>query len=83
MTLVPNDGFSLTIGGELNKLAFNVPMGRNWAGIHYRTDASAGLTLGEDIAISMLQDHVNCCTEPFAGFQFTRFDGTLVMIAPH
>jgi hypothetical protein len=80
LSLVPADGLGLTIGGELNKLAFNIPMGRNWAGIHYRTDASEGLKLGEEVAICLLADHVNCVTETFAGFQFTRFDGTPVVI---
>jgi hypothetical protein len=33
----------LTVGGELDKLAGNVSYGRNFAGIHWRSDASAGL----------------------------------------
>src|SRR5258708_38639482 len=36
-SLAPAKGNALTIGGEINKLAFNIPMGRNWAGIHYRS----------------------------------------------
>lgn len=73
-------GFVPTIGNEINKLAFNVAMGRNWAGIHYRSDALAGMRLGEDVAISILQDLVQTCTEDFDGFAFTRFDGTPVRI---
>ena len=73
--------FVPTIGHEIDKLAFNVAMGRCWAGIHYRTDSMAGLRLGEEVAISVLQDLVRTCTEDFDGFAFTRFDGTPVTIA--
>lgn len=34
--LVPFDGESLTIRGEIEKLASNISIGRNFAGIHYR-----------------------------------------------
>jgi hypothetical protein len=78
--VVPYQGPALLVGPEINKLAFNVAMGRNFAGIHYRSDADAGFRLGEDIAISMLQDMVNTLTQDFPGFQFTRLDGTAVQI---
>ena len=74
--------FAPTIGAELDKLAFNVAMGRNWAGIHYRSDAEDGIKLGEDVAISVLQDLVQTFTEDFAGFEFTRAVGTRVRITP-
>ena len=80
LTLLPAQTEALTIGGELNKLAFNIPMGRNWAGIHYRSDAVAGLDLGEAVAIAFLKDNVGTFTETFSGFQFTAFDGTPVSI---
>ena len=41
--LVPYSGPPLTVGGELNKLAVNFGFGRNWAGIHWRSDASASM----------------------------------------
>jgi membrane-associated phospholipid phosphatase len=72
--------FAATVGNEVNKLAFNIAMARDWAGIHYRSDATAGLRLGEEVGISVLQDLVRCCTEDFEGFSFTRFDGTPVKI---
>src|SRR5258706_11515936 len=46
LSLVPYTGQLLTVGGELNKLAFNVAVGRNMAGIHWRSDAAASLRLG-------------------------------------
>jgi hypothetical protein len=80
-SLSPFSDVTLTVGSEINKLAFNVAMGRDFAGIHYRSDAEAGIRLGEDVAIAMLQDFVNTFAEDFAGFQFTRVDGTPVQIS--
>ena len=56
-------------------------MGRNFAGIHYRSDAMSGFLIGEEIAIAKLQDLVNIFTETFPGFRFTRLDGTPVSIS--
>jgi hypothetical protein len=78
--LVPYNGPPLTVGGELNKLAVNFGFGRNWAGIHWRSDASASMALGEEVAIGMLRDERNTLREPFDGFSFTRFDGSRVTI---
>ncbi len=82
LSLTPYQDSALTIGGELNKLAWNMIFGRIWAGIHYRSDATAGLALGEEVAIAFLQDQVNTFTESFPGFSFTKFDGTPVSIQP-
>jgi len=46
----------LTIEGELNKLAMNVAMGRSMGGVHWRTDNTRSLTLGEAIAAQILAD---------------------------
>jgi len=74
--------FVPTIGAEVNKLVFNIANGRTWAGIHYRSDSNAGVRLGEDVAISILQDLAPTCTETFDGFAFTRLDGTKIRITP-
>jgi hypothetical protein len=79
-SLVRYEGPALTVGGEVNKLAFNIAIARNFAGIHYRSDAMAGFRLGEDVAIAKLQDLVNTLTEDFEGFRFTRLDGISVHI---
>jgi len=81
-SLVPRPDYSPTVGDEIDKLAFNIAMARNWAGIHYRSDCVAGLRLGEDVAISILQDLACTCTEDFPGFSFKRFSGTEVHITP-
>jgi hypothetical protein len=78
--LVPYNGPPLTVGGELNKLALNYGLGRDWAGIHWRSDFSASLALGEDLAISLLRDERPTFREAFEGFSFTKFDGTKVTI---
>ncbi|MET0389086.1 MAG: hypothetical protein ABW321_24145, partial [Polyangiales bacterium] len=70
--LIPYVGPPLTVGGELNKLATNLGLGRNWAGIHWRSDAAASLPQAEDIAIGLLRDERNTFREAFAGFKFTR-----------
>jgi hypothetical protein len=85
---------ALTVGGELNKLAANISLGRDAAGVHFRTDYLAGVLLGEAVAIGVLLDQTTCyqaaCTfnertgaardePPF--FEFTRFDGVRIRIA--
>jgi hypothetical protein len=83
LTLVPYNGDPLTVGGELNKLAANVSLGREACGVHYRSDGAEGMRLGEEIAISMLRDIATVYNEQFAGFSFTRFDGTPITICPN
>ena len=74
------DAGELTVGGELNKLASNVALGRNTAGVHWRSDATESLKLGEQIAIGLLKDQRDCYNEIFQGFSLTKFDGTLVTV---
>ena len=78
--LVPYSGPPLTVGGELNKLAVNFGFGRNWSGIHWRSDAAASMALGEEVAIGLLRDERATLREAFDGFSFTRFDGTRVTV---
>ncbi|MGA7932896.1 MAG: peptidoglycan-binding protein, partial [Kovacikia sp.] len=74
------DADKFTVGGELNKLASNIAIGRNIAGVHWRTDAIASLKLGEDVAISILKDQRGTFNEPFNGFTFTKFDGERITV---
>jgi hypothetical protein len=53
---------------------------RNFAGIHYRSDAVEGLRLGEAVAAAYLADARRCLTEDFDGFVFTSFSGAPVEI---
>jgi hypothetical protein len=81
--LVPYTGMDagqMTVGGELNKLASNVAIGRNIAGVHWRSDGTESLYLGEEVAIALLRDHKLTFNEHFAGWRLTRFDGRQVVI---
>ena len=78
-TLVPYTGAdrdSLTINGELLKLAWNVTTGHGiHAGIHFRSSSFWSIILGEQIGISVLQDRAKSYTEPFT-INITKVDGT-------
>jgi membrane-associated phospholipid phosphatase len=78
--LVDYTASTLTVGNELNKLAFNTSIGRDHAGVHYRTDCDQGLLLGEQVAISILEDEAFTRNIPFNGFTLTKFDGTTITI---
>jgi hypothetical protein len=75
------DAGQITVGGELNKLARNVSFGHGvLAGIHWRTDTDWSMTLGEAMAISVLQDKAQCYHEKFT-VTFTKLDGNKVTIS--
>lgn len=80
LSLLPYNGAPLTIGGELNKLATNISLGRNWAGIHYRSDGFYGMNLGEAAAIGLLHNYRHTFNESFKGFKITKFDGTTILV---
>lgn len=80
LSLVPWTGPALTVGGELDKLAANVALGRCAAGVHYRSDAHEGMRLGEALAIRLLLELKSTYSEPVGTFALTRFDGTRVTI---
>jgi hypothetical protein len=77
--LLPYGG-ALTVGGELNKLASNIALGRDTAGVHWRTDGEAGMRLGEEVALRLLRDHRRLHHEPFTGFSLTKFDGSSITV---
>jgi membrane-associated phospholipid phosphatase len=80
MELKPYTGGRLTIGGELNKLAWNIGLGRMASGIHYRSDVRDGIMLGEQVAIGLLREIATTYTEDFGGFAFNTFSGERVEI---
>jgi hypothetical protein len=76
-----NDVGQITVDGELNKLANNVSFGHGiHAGIHWRTDTSCSIQLGEAVAISMLQDRASTYAEPFT-ISFRKIDGSIATIS--
>ena len=79
-----SDVSSMTLIGELNKLASNMSLGRDFGGVHYRCDGICGMKLGEDYAITYLQDRIKefgtNANGTFTHFDLTKFDGTRVHI---
>ena len=64
----------MTISGELNKLAANISIARNMAGVHYYTDYYESLRMGERIATGILIEQMKQYDEPVE-FSFESFDG--------
>lgn len=79
-TLEAYSGEDLTINNELNKLAANVSLGRDTAGVHWRSDGVEGMKLGEKVAITMLENYKDTYNEIFAGFKIRKFDGTNIVV---
>jgi hypothetical protein len=84
LSLAPYTGADveqITVNGEINKLASNIGLARDFAGIHWRSDYEWGLRLGEAMAISLLRDQSqNYVGEDFEGFTITTFDGTTITV---
>lgn len=69
----------LTVEGELNKLASNIAIGRDWAGVHYFTDYIESLRMGEKIAIGILQEQKLTYGENFS-MTVPLFDGGAIRL---
>jgi hypothetical protein len=72
---------TLTVNGELHKLASNISFGHGiHAGIHWRSDTDASIRLGEAVALSYLRDLALTYNESFS-VSLTRLDGSTVIIS--
>jgi len=69
----------LTVEGELNKLAANIAVGRDWAGVHYYTDYFESFKLGEQVALGVLEEQKLTYSEAFS-MTVPLHDGTTVQI---
>ena len=76
---VQDSSLHLTIEGELNKLAANISVGRNWAGVHYFTDYYESLQMGEQIALGILEEQKLTYGENFS-MTVPLYDGGCVRI---
>ena len=80
-----DDSAMMTINGELNKLASNISLGRDAAGVHYRCDGDCARKVGEEVAINLLRDITSCYYETesgsFPGYTLVKFDGTPIKIS--
>src|SRR5204862_305341 len=79
--LVPYTGPTLTIEGELNKVASNVATGRDIAGVHWRSDTYSSLRIGQAVAISILQEQTLIHNEANPFYTFRGFDGERIVAA--
>src|SRR5215471_6192658 len=79
-TLDPWKGTDLTLGNEIDKLANNIALGRDAAGVHYRSDSIHGLFVGEQQALGLLRDYSRTYNEHFDGFVVRKFSGDRVKI---
>ena len=79
--LVAYSGSTLTVLGELNKLAGNISLFRNAAGVHWRSDYTQSVLLGEAVAIKLLQELSITYNEDQAFFELTRLNGQKIRIA--
>ena len=67
----------LTLEGELNKLAANISIGRNMAGVHYFSDYYDSLRMGEEIAIGLLEEQALCYPTDDFVLSVPTFDGEI------
>jgi hypothetical protein len=74
------DAGQMKVGGELNKLAGNIAIFRNAAGVHWRSEYTESLPLGEAIAIGLLQEMSLGFNEDDGFFELTKFDGQKIRI---
>jgi hypothetical protein len=83
--LVPYTGpgaGDLTIEGELNKVGANIAIGRDMAGVHWRSDYTESIRLGEEVALCILLNQRFDYNECDWSFSLRRFDGTRVSVSP-
>jgi hypothetical protein len=80
------DAAAMTVNGEINKLAANLALGRDWAGVHYRADGDGGMVLGEDYALAYLVDKAREYRDDAAdglfggGWLLEKIDGSVVRV---
>lgn len=78
--LVNKSGIELTVQGELDKLAANIAIGRNMAGVHYYSDYYDSLRMGERIAVGILMEQAPTYGDEVE-MQFDSFDGDRIVIS--
>jgi len=71
---------ALTIQGELDKLAANISIGRNMAGVHYYSDYYDSLRMGERIAVGILMEQAPTYGD-YVESTFDSFDGDRITIS--
>jgi hypothetical protein len=70
----------LTIQGELNKVAANIAIGRNMAGVHYYSDYYDSVRMGERVAVGILLEQSITYGDEVE-MTFDSFDGDRLVIS--
>jgi hypothetical protein len=73
------DDIPLTIQGELDKLAANISIARNMAGVHYYSDYYDSLRMGERVAVGILMEQCPSYGDEVE-MTFDSFDGDRITI---
>lgn len=68
------------LSDELDKLAANIAIGRNHAGVHFYTDYYDSLRMGERVAVGILQEQMLTYNERVT-LRFRDFDGHDITLA--
>ncbi|WP_336922645.1 vanadium-dependent haloperoxidase [Aquipuribacter sp. SD81] len=76
---VSADHPALTVGGELDKVAANVALGRGWGGVHYYSDYIESFRLGEQVALGLLEEQKLCYGETWS-MSVPLLDGSVVRL---
>jgi len=74
------DAGGLTVGGELNKVAANIAIARNGAGVHWRSDYTESVKLGERVALFILNKQRKDYNEKGWSFTLRTLEGKKVTI---
>ena len=78
-----SDAGTLTVNGELNKLAHNISFAHGiHAGIHWRSDTDSSIELGEAVALSMLEDLAPTYNERFK-IHLQKVNGETATVSNH
>jgi hypothetical protein len=78
-----SDAGTLTVNGELNKLAHNISFAHGiHAGIHWRSDTDTSIELGEAVTLSLLQDLAPTYNEKFTVY-LQKVNGQTATISNH
>ena len=65
---------NLTVNDELDKLAANISIGRNMAGVHFATDYTESVRMGERVAVGLVAEQLLTYGEPVS-ILIETFDG--------
>ena len=71
---------AVTLQGELDKLAANISIGRNMAGVHYYSDYFDSLRMGERVAVGILLEQLPTYGDDVETI-FKSFDGDMVTLS--